>query len=230
MNKQKPHTATATDESDAQSPNPDNAPQTEANVPSDPTIPFDEAAARVRAALDVLIEEDRLDPHVANAFLQNLDLQRHELESTRDRLLRSQAECANISRRSREQQTEARRLGGMQVARDLLGVVDKFARTLATLDERPAADPVAQGVRLVAEQLRKVLADAGVKPIEAQGQPFDPHLHEAMLQDPASDLPPGTVSQELERGYVMNDRVLRHAKVAVSAANESEQGAEAPRH
>src|SRR6266404_1320522 len=83
--------------------------------------------------------------------------------------------------------------------------------------DAPAEDPVIAGVKLVADQLTKVLKDHGVEPIEAIGKQFDPSIHEALLHDRQSEELPGTVTQEFERGYRMHDRVLRHSKVAVAA-------------
>jgi len=111
------------------------------------------------------------------------------------------------------------------LARALLAVLDNFERTLANLREAHADDPVIAGVKLVADQLAKVLKDYGVEPIESVGKPFDPALHEALMHDPQPDSPAGTITQEFERGYTMQGRVLRHAKVAVAAAPTNGDGA-----
>lgn len=145
----------------------------------------------------------------------------------RDKLLRAQAECANIAKRLNQQHAESLRLAGMGLARDLLAVVDGFERMFSSLDATETNDAVGAGVRLVAELLHKVLRDHGVKAIEAVGKPFDPTRHEAMMEDRHSELPAGTVTAELQRGYTMHDRVLRPVKVAVAtAAGEPEEGAE----
>jgi molecular chaperone GrpE len=151
---------------------------------------------------------------------------RARLAECEDKLLRSQAEVANTSKRLRQQHAASLKLAGMDIARDLLPVVDNFHRTLSSLDESAPDDPIVQGVRLIADQLDKVLKDRGVEAIQAVGQPFDPTLHEAMMQDRESDMPPGTVTREFERGYKMNDRVLRPAKVAVAADTRESEGAE----
>ncbi len=147
-----------------------------------------------------------------------------ELASLKDQLLRARAECANIARRAAEQQVEAVKLAGMGLARSLLPVMDSLDRMLSSLPRGANSDPFAEGVRLIAEELRKVLRDHGIVPIHAVGRKFDPTSHEAMLQDRDSNAPPGTVTRELQRGYMMHDRVLRPAKVAVSAASEEKDG------
>jgi molecular chaperone GrpE len=147
---------------------------------------------------------------------------RAQLDEHKDKLLRAQAECANISKRLQQQHSESLKLAQMALLRTFLPVVDSFERTLQSLQEATADGPVLQGVRLIADQLRDVLRSHGVEPIEAVGKPFDPMYHEAMMQDRDSDSPPGTVTSEMERGYKMQDRVLRPSKVAVAAKDEEE--------
>ncbi|HUN80383.1 MAG TPA: nucleotide exchange factor GrpE, partial [Phycisphaerae bacterium] len=108
------------------------------------------------------------------------ELQR-ERDEYKDKMLRAQAECANISKRLNQQHAESLKLAGMGLARDLLPIVDNFERTLASLQDAHADDPVIAGVKLIADQLTKVLKDHGVEPIECVGKPFDPNLHEALM-------------------------------------------------
>jgi molecular chaperone GrpE len=143
-----------------------------------------------------------------------------QLAECQDKLLRAQAECANIAKRLGQQHEEALRLAPMPLARDLLHVLDSLERTLRSLGGARADDPVAQGVKLVADQLMKVLKDHGVEPIDAVGRPFDPARHEAMMVDPSSDLPHRTVISEFQRGYLIRGRMLRPARVVVSGDEE----------
>lgn len=147
-----------------------------------------------------------------------------ELAEYKDKLLRAQAECVNISKRLHQQQIEAVRFAPMGIAREMLDVLDNLNRSLANMETGQADGAMIDGVRLIADQLAKVLKDHGVTPIESVGRPFDPTIHEAMMSDANSELPPGTVTSELVRGYKMNDRVLRPAKVMVSA--QQSDGAE----
>lgn len=145
-----------------------------------------------------------------------------ELAECKDKLLRAQAECANISKRLHQQQIEAVRYASMGLARDVLNVVDSLERSLANLEAAQADKALVDGVRLIADQLIKVLRDHGVTPIEAVGRVFDPMVHEAMMSDPSSDQLPGTVTSELVRGYRMLDRVLRPSKVVVAAQKQGD--------
>lgn len=155
---------------------------------------------------------------------------RAELADCQDKLLRARAECANISRRLRQEYAESLKMAAMPLARDLLQVLDSFDRTLQLIETRPADDPVAQGVRLIADQLVKVLGEHGVQRMEVEiGKSFDPARHEAMLQDHQTSHPPGCVTAELGRGYLLHGRVLRAAKVAVAAEKLAADEAAAPR-
>lgn len=144
-----------------------------------------------------------------------LELQR-EVQELRDKNLRLMAEAQNLQKRTQRDKQEALRYAQADFARDLLVVLDDFERTLEAA--RSAADPaaLADGVRIVYEHLGKILRTHGVTPIDAVGQPFDPDLHEAVLQQPSAGQPAGHVAQELARGYRMHDRVLRPARVIVS--------------
>jgi len=153
---------------------------------------------------------------------------RVELADCQDKLLRARAECANISRRLRQEYAESLKMAAMPLARDLLQVLDSLDRTLQSIEERAADDPVAQGVRLIADQLVKVLGEHGVQRMEVEiGKSFDPLRHEAMLQDHETPHPPGCVTAELGRGYLLHGRVLRAAKVAVAAEKPAAEDAAA---
>lgn len=150
----------------------------------------------------------------------SLRAQRDELQ---DKLLRAQAECANISKRMHQQNVEAVKYAGMSLAREVLHVVDSLDRSLAGFQSGAAGGSVLDGIRLIADQLAKVLSDHGIKPIESVGHPFDPMRHEAMMSDYESDMPVGTVTAEYQRGYMMHDRVLRPAKVVVATKKADEE-------
>ena len=154
------------------------------------------------------------------------DSLRAERDQLKDKLLRAQAECANIPKRLHQQHAEALRLAGMGLVRDLLPIADNFERSIASMTAEHEKDTVIAGIKLIADQLNKVLRDHGVEPIDAVGKPFDPMYHEAMLSDTTTDQPPGTVTSELQRGYTMQGRVLRPARVTV-AAERAERADEA---
>ena len=155
----------------------------------------------------------------ATATTEALMRERDELQ---DKLLRAQAECANIAKRMQQQHELALRHAGMGLARDCLPVLDNLDRTVEAVAPDKRQDAFVQGVSLVREEFRKALREHGVVPIEAVGKPFDPTRHEALMRDTNSDLPPNTVTMEYQRGYMMHDRVLRPAKVVVSARSSTD--------
>lgn len=144
-----------------------------------------------------------------------------ELEHTKEQLLRKAAEFQNYRRRTEQEKTGLVDFGKGLVVQQLLDVVDDFERSLEAAGQAeepgPAFGALKQGVEMVYRKLMDELSRLGVTPIEAVGRPFDENEHEAMMQQPAPEgTEPGTVLQELQKGYRMGDRVLRHSKVIVA--------------
>lgn len=138
-----------------------------------------------------------------------------------ERLLRLGADYDNFRKRSMRQMEEARRFGAEKVIYDLLAVIDNLERALmhAEGDE----SPMVEGVRMVTKQFLDVLGMHGVQGFDSLGEVFDPERHEAMGQEPAGDRPPGTVVEEMLKGYFLHDRLLRPAQVIVAAALATEE-------
>lgn len=132
-----------------------------------------------------------------------------------DLLQRTQADFENYQKRNRRELELERKYALAPLARDLLPVVDNLDRALALANEDTS---LTQGVRMVRKQLLDILRRHHIEPIEAQGKPFDPNQHEAMMEEPSAEHPPGTVLRVLEPGFVYHDRVLRPAKVVVAKA------------
>lgn len=142
-----------------------------------------------------------------------------EIASLRDQLLRSQADAQNMQRRARHQVEEQARYAAGPLAKSLIEVIDNFERALEhsqSTDEGKTS--LFQGVEMVHRQLLDALAKQGITPMTTVGQPFDPTLHEAIMQQPTSECPEGTVCLEMSRGYMHHEMVLRPAKVGVAIA------------
>jgi molecular chaperone GrpE len=139
-----------------------------------------------------------------------------ERDDYKDQLLRSRAEFANYQKRAKQQADADRVYYIASLARDLLEPLDNLERAIEAL-RASGAEGVTAGLDMVQKQLLEILAKHGVEPIPAHGHPFDPNLHDAVVQQPSHDHPAGTVVAELGKGYKIRERVLRPSKVAVSA-------------
>lgn len=144
-----------------------------------------------------------------------------EIERLRDERLRALAEIENTRRRAARDRQEAGQYAIANFARDLLSVADNLERALATVtpDDRkadPKLDALVGGVELTQKELLAALERSGVKVMQAHGQPFDPHVHEAMYEIPDESIAHGTVVQVLQPGYTIHERTLRPARVGIA--------------
>lgn len=157
--------------------------------------------------------------------LQDYQQQLEQLEEERARLaqqlLRLKADFENYRRRMNHQLESIRLEANERLIKDLLPVLDNFERAMQAKGEEQADDPFFQGMEMVHRGLQEALANHGLKPIEAVGQPFDPQLHEAV----AMEGPGGeelSVLAQLQTGYLLYDKVLRHTRVLVGQSEEEE--------
>jgi molecular chaperone GrpE len=147
---------------------------------------------------------------------------RREAAQYKDKLLRTLAEMENLRKRTEREVLDARAYGIAGFARDVLAVADNMHRALEAIgpDLREGADPkvkaLIEGVELTERELMKILERNGVRKFSPQGEKFDPNFHQAMYEVPTSDQPPGHVAQVIQAGYMLGERVLRPALVAVS--------------
>jgi molecular chaperone GrpE len=157
-------------------------------------------------------DPERADSDKGADDLENL---RSERDEFRDRLQRTAADFSNYQKRSHRELEETRKYAASGLALDMIGVVDNFQRALEAAEGKMDEDFL-KGFRMIEEQLLGMLAKHGIEPIEAVGKPFDPNFHDALLEAEDPDLPDKTVKDELERGYMIHDRLLRPTKVRVS--------------
>ncbi len=141
------------------------------------------------------------------------------IESLEDALLRAKADYQNFQRRATTERIDAVRYANAELMRSLLNAMDDFDRTLAASNDA-TLDAIVAGVRLVYENLQKALTDHGLEIIEARGKTFDPAIHQALMQQPSDVCAPGTVIEQVTRGYRLRDRVLRPARVIVAKATD----------
>ncbi len=194
--------------------------------PAGPTNgqPADAAPARAdrrpRTRAEERIADLDVSPAALGAQLDELreQLLRAEKEAEESRLgwQRTAADFANFRRRTEQDREQSLGLANESLLAKLLAIVDDFDRAIAQMPADLRQLGWIEGIVAIDRKLRQLLESEGLTPIEAQGQPFDPHEHEAVVQEETSSVPEGTVTNELQRGYRIRDRVLRPALVAVA--------------
>ena len=177
------------------------------------------------AAADAVLSGSAEQPNVAAAEMDEGEQARRDLEEARDRLLRAQAELDNFRKRARRELEEERRYAALPLLGDLLPVLDNVGRAIQAAEKNSEAGSLVEGVKMIAQQLEGVLGRQHCVRIEALHKPFDPHLHQAIMQQPSADHPPGTVLHVAQEGYQVHDRVLRPSQVIVSTAPAAESAA-----
>lgn len=141
--------------------------------------------------------------------------QEEKIEELTDRVKRQMAEFDNFRKRTEKEKTQMFEVGAKSVIEKILPVVDNFERGLAAVPEEQKDDAFVQGMEKVYKQLMTELESLEVKPIEAVGAEFDPEFHNAVMQVENEELESGMVAQELQKGYMYRDNVVRHSMVAV---------------
>jgi molecular chaperone GrpE len=139
-----------------------------------------------------------------------------QVQESHDRFLRVAAELDNFRKRKEREISDLRKYANQSLLRELLGVVDNLERALVSARESGHPEALMEGVEMTLKELLKIFDQFGVKPIEALEQPFDPNHHEAVMQAPSDAFPANTVIKELQKGYLLRDRLLRPAMVVVS--------------
>lgn len=143
------------------------------------------------------------------------DKKDEQIEDLNDRLKRQMAEFDNFRKRTEKEKTQMFDMGARTIIEKILPVVDNFERGLAAVSEDEKESAFVDGMDKVYKQLLTELDAAGVKPIEAVGKEFDPEFHNAVMQVESDEYESGVVAQELQKGYMYKDSVVRHSMVAV---------------
>lgn len=158
---------------------------------------------------------------VISALQEEVDKKSAELASKQDQYVRAMAEMENMRRRMEREKEETSRYAISKFAKDVLSVGDNFQRTIAAVPAEavssdPALKTLLEGVSLAERDYRAVLERHGVRAIEFTGKPFNPHVHQAVMEQENVTVPSGTVLQVFQPGYMLDDRCLRPAMVVVS--------------
>ena len=176
----------------------------------------DEALAEDAAVAGPDNEADAADPADAPVDLEA------ELEAAKDAALRAQADAMNVQRRAEQEVEKARKFALERFCGDLLSVVDNLERALESSGDEQGSAALAEGVELTRKGFMDVLAKYGVEAVDPQGEPFDPETAQAMSMVEQPDVEPNSVVAVMQKGYVLNGRLLRPAMVMVSKAPSGE--------
>jgi len=155
--------------------------------------------------------------HEIEKLAIELEEKTKEAEEANDKYRRSYADFENYWKRIQRDQADFRKYANEQMALELLTVIDHLSLALKHANEGGGGgDALQQGVEMVYKQFRDVLEKFGIKPFKAEGETFNPAMHEAIMQVETSDVPENVVVQVFQDGYLYHEKILRHAKVGVS--------------
>ncbi|MFE6795835.1 nucleotide exchange factor GrpE [Paenibacillus chitinolyticus] len=155
-------------------------------------------------------------PDAEGATNAELDELRKAAEESQQRLLRAQADFDNFRRRTRQEKEEFAKYASLKLIEQMLPVIDNFDRALVSSRETQDFEALTKGIEMVYRQLDQVMTQEGLTPIEAVGQSFNPEFHQAIMQVESDEHEEGIVVEEVQKGYMLKDKVIRPSMVKVS--------------
>lgn len=160
------------------------------------------------AAEENLSLEDQLRVEIEQA---QVDAKAHQ-----EQYLRTLADMENLRKRTQREKEELAKFANENILREILPVIDNLERAIEHADQADGGEGLLEGVQMTLSQFRQVLTRFGVESVESLGQPFDPALHQAMGQFETDEYPANCVGQQMQKGYQLNDRLLRPAMVMIA--------------
>jgi molecular chaperone GrpE len=184
-----------------------------------PETPVDETSSEQVADKESDVGQDQLPEEDMES---KLTAAQEQAQENYDRLLRLSAEFDNYKKRTSREMRDVVRYANEKLLKELLGVVDNLERAIDSANQDTPSDAsLVEGIHLTLNEVHKILQRHDVKPVKALGETFDPAFHQAMMQQEVEDQPTNMVIQEMQKGYVMHDRLLRPAMVVVSKAKDT---------
>jgi molecular chaperone GrpE len=163
-----------------------------------------------------VVEESPAEAETITISVQEWNDLKQQAEENHNRLLRSQADFDNFRRRTRQEREDLTKYASSKLIESLLPAFDNLERALQSSKGNSDFESLAKGLEMVFRQMEQTLSQEGLQTIEAVGQPFDPELHQAVMQEEVEGTDPGIVVQELQKGFKLKDKVLRPSMVKVS--------------
>ena len=172
----------------------------------------------VEEAEEAVAEEPETEKEKGSFFKkkEKKDKKDEKIEELTDRVRRQMAEFDNLRKRTEKEKTQMFETGAKSIVEKILPVVDNFERGLAAVTEEEKGTPFVEGMEKIYKQMMTVLEEAGVKPIEAVGQEFDPNLHNAVMHVEDEEFGENIIAEEFQKGYTYRDSVVRHSMVKVA--------------
>ena len=172
----------------------------------------------VEEAEKAVAEEPETEKEKGSFFKkkEKKDKKDEKIEELTDRVRRQMAEFDNFRKRTEKEKTQMFETGAQRIVEKILPVVDNFERGLAAVTEEEKGTPFVEGMEKIYKQMMTVLEEAGVKPIEAVGQEFDPNLHNAVMHVEDEEFGENIIAEEFQKGYTYRDSVVRHSMVKVA--------------
>ena len=184
--------------------------------------PADDTSTENQTDQESQSEDIASSPVEDDDIAARLEQAEQKAEELYDRLLRVSAEFDNYKKRIAREMSEAVKYGNEKLAADILTVVDNLERAIeSSSGASEAENALIEGVSLTLNDVLKILERHHVTPVKALGEPFDPAVHQAMMQESSQDHPANTIVKELQKGYRIHDRLLRPAMVVVSSAADN---------
>ncbi|MFH2049925.1 MAG: nucleotide exchange factor GrpE [bacterium] len=186
----------------------------------DEPVTENDSDTKVKVEIDKTDQDD--SPAVEEIELTTEEKLTNRIAELEDKLLRSAADFDNYKKRIARNYDDMIRSAGDRIFSELLDIIDNFERAL-NIDEKASFESLQEGTRLIFNQMTGLLEKHNIRPIDALGKPFDPNLHEALMQVPSDEYDEGIVALEISKGYSQDKRVIRHSKVGVSSGRAKEE-------
>ena len=167
---------------------------------------------------DESIDSEKENPEELESEEESPSLE-EEIESLKDQVLRAKAEVQNVRRVAEQEVRKARLYGVESLAKNFLSVGDNLERAIESLNEDSKLEDLEEGLRLILKSYEDALETGGIISIDPKGEPFNPEQHEALSVIENEDLEPNSIIEVIQRGFMIQDRVLRPAKVIVTKKN-----------
>ena len=166
-------------------------------------------------------QEEKNKSENIDELKKQLEEKTKELEEKQEQLLRVMAEADNFKKRLEKEKADFCKFANEKLLLEILSVIDNLERAISASESSKDFEGLVKGLKMILDQMHKILSQEGVEKIDAAGKKFDPTVHEALMEHPTEEVEEGTVVEEIQKGYLLKGRLLRPAKVTVAKKSKS---------